>query len=181
MNDYDYMTDRLQTWRRRTDAPLLMLAIGSLPLLLLEIERSSLSHGDRTFLDVVNVVVLAAFALDYAFEVAANRRAYVLQEWTSALIVVAQAAALLPALTAFGALRILRAARLWRALAVLARVVAVGGAAASEGKAILRKHAASFALGVAGFTWISSAVAFTLAEDVGVDGRLHSFFDGLWW
>ncbi len=30
-------------------------------------------------------------------------------------------------------------------------------------------------------TWLTSAVAFTLVEDVGVNGRLHSFFDGLWW
>lgn len=46
--------------------------------------------------------------------------------------------------------------------------------------AILRRHAAAFALGIAGMTWRTSAVAFTLAEDVGKDGRLHSFVDGLW-
>ncbi len=34
---------------------------------------------------------------------------------------------------------------------------------------------------MAGLTWITSAVAFTLVEDVGRNGRLHSFFDGLWW
>ena len=37
------------------------------------------------------------------------------------------------------------------------------------------------ALGLAGFTWISSAVAFTLAEDVGDQARVHSFGDALWW
>jgi voltage-gated potassium channel len=45
----------------------------------------------------------------------------------------------------------------------------------------LRKHAASLALGAAGLTWLTAAAAFTLVEDVGVNGRLHSFFDGLWW
>lgn len=30
-------------------------------------------------------------------------------------------------------------------------------------------------------TWLTSAVAFTLVEDVGENGRLHSFFDALWW
>ena len=46
---------------------------------------------------------------------------------------------------------------------------------------MLRQHAASLALGLAGFTWITSAVAFTLVEDVGEDGRIHSFGDALWW
>ena len=64
---------------------------------------------------------------------------------------------------------------------VLLRLFAIGGAAATEGKDILRRHAASFALGMAGLTWLSSAVAFTLAEDVGENGRVHSFFDALWW
>ena len=30
-------------------------------------------------------------------------------------------------------------------------------------------------------TWLTSAVGFTLAEDVGEGGRVHSFFDALWW
>jgi voltage-gated potassium channel len=64
---------------------------------------------------------------------------------------------------------------------VLVRLLAVGGAAARESRTYLRKHAASVALGAAGLTWLSAAAAFTLVEDVGVDGRLHSFFDALWW
>ncbi len=30
-------------------------------------------------------------------------------------------------------------------------------------------------------TWVSSAAAFTIAEDVGEGQRVHSFFDALWW
>jgi voltage-gated potassium channel len=159
------------------------LAIGSLPLLLLEVARDDLTGGDRRFLDIVNVVVLVAFAVDYVTELllARPKRRYVRGEWTSLLIVAAQAVALIPALTGFGVLRVLRAGRAWRSIAVLARVVAVGGAAAAEGRVILRRHAAAFALGVAGLTWLTSAVGFTLAEDVGATGRLHSFFDALWW
>jgi voltage-gated potassium channel len=64
---------------------------------------------------------------------------------------------------------------------VFLRLVAVGGAAAREGKTVLVRHAAGFALGLAGFTWITSAVLFTMVEDVGPHGRVHSFFDALWW
>jgi voltage-gated potassium channel len=34
---------------------------------------------------------------------------------------------------------------------------------------------------MAGFTWITSAVGFTMAEDVGDGRRIQSFFDALWW
>lgn len=179
----DYLTPRLARWRRLTDAPLLALAVGSLPLLLLETARHELTAADRVFLDIVNVIVLAAFATDYVVElVLANpRRRFVRGEWTSLLIVAAQTLALLPSLSGFGVLRILRAGRAWRSIAVVARVAAIGGAAASEGRTILRRHAAGFALGVAGMTWLSAAVAFTLVEDVGERGRLHSFGDAIWW
>jgi voltage-gated potassium channel len=178
-----YLTPGLERWRRATDAPLLVLAIGSLPLLMLELARHELPGGNQIFLDVVNVVVLVAFAVDYVVELwlSAHRVAYVRGEWTSLLIVVAQALAIVPALAGFGVLRILRAGRVWRSIAVLFRLVAIGGAAASEGRAILRRHAAGFALGLAGFTWLTSAVGFTLVEDVSRSGRLHSFFDALWW
>lgn len=179
----DYLTPGIVRWRRRTDAPLLALAIGSLPLLLLEVARDDLTGVDRLFLDSVNILVLLVFAVDYVIELvlAHPRGRYVRSEWTSLLIVLAQAVALVPALTGFGALRVLRAGRVWRLIAVVARVVAIGGASAAEGRAILRRHAAAFALGVAGLTWLTSAVCFTLAEDVGATGRLHSFFDALWW
>lgn len=179
----DYMTPRLERWRRATDGPLLVLAIGSLPLLLLELKRNDLALGDRVFLDVVNAVVLVAFAVDYAIEVAiaTNRGTYIRREWTSAAIVVSQALAVVPALGGFGVLRVLRGARAFRAFAVLLRLFAVGGAAAREGRAVLRRKAARFALSLAGFTWVMSAVAFTLSEDVGDEGRVHSLGDALWW
>jgi voltage-gated potassium channel len=39
----------------------------------------------------------------------------------------------------------------------------------------------SLALSVAGFVWITAAVGFTLAEDVGNGRRINSFGDALWW
>ena len=77
--------DRLDRWRARTDWPLTALAIGTLPILLLETQRSDLPRGDRVFIDVVNVVVLVAFAVDYVVELAVtrNRVRYVRTEWVS--------------------------------------------------------------------------------------------------
>jgi voltage-gated potassium channel len=179
----DYMTPRLRLWRKWTDGPLLVLAIGSLPLLLLELKRNELPYSDQFLLDIVNVAVLVAFAVDYVVEIslAVNRSTFVKREWNSLLIVVAQAIALVPAFRAAGAVRVVRAGRAWRTIAVVSRVVAIGGASAREGRTLVRRHAARFALYLAGFTMLTGAVAFTLAEDVGESGHVHSFFDALWW
>jgi voltage-gated potassium channel len=178
------MTPGLERWRRATDGPLLVVAIGSLPLLLLEVARADLPLSDRRFLDIMNVLVLVAFAVDYIVELrlASNRRAFARFEWTSIVIVVTQALAIMPGLSAFGALRVLRATPALRGALVVLRLLAVGGSVAREGRATLRRRAATFALTLAGFVWLTSAVAFTLAEQVG-DGndRADSFFDALWW
>lgn len=181
--DVAYTTPQLARWRSLTDWPLMVLAIGSLPILLLEIEREDLPSADRMLIDGVNIVVLIAFLTDYLVELylARDRRRFVRSEWASLLIVVAQAIALIPALTAAGALRALRGARAFRFLAIVLRAAAVGGASRTHGGRIIREHTAALAFGVAGLTWVTSAAAFTLAEDVGVDGRVHSFFDALWW
>jgi len=67
--------------------------LASLPILALELIRDDLISLDRTFLDVMNILVLVAFAVDYVVELAlaSNRGSYVRHEWTSALIVVTQA------------------------------------------------------------------------------------------
>ncbi|HEY3671874.1 MAG TPA: ion channel [Acidimicrobiia bacterium] len=182
-HDNEYMTPALARWRHWTDIPLLVLAIGSLPILALELASDDLVDIDRTFLGVINLVVLVAFAVDYFVELALarDRASYARHEWTSALIVLTQALALVPALAPFGFVRVFRAGRALRIVVMGMRVFAVGSIAAREGRQVLRRHAAAFALGLAGFTWITSAVLFTIAEDVGRHGRIDSFFDALWW
>ncbi|QQS23625.1 MAG: potassium channel family protein [Actinomycetota bacterium] len=181
--DRNYLTPSLTRWRERTDGFLLVLAIGTLPILLVEIKREELPTPDRHFIDAVNLLVLVAFAIDYFVELAlaSNRRSYFRHEWPSLLIVATQAIAILPYLGPLGLLRALRGVRGVRAAAALARLVAIGGAAAAESRAYFRRSAGNIALGAAGMTWLTSAAAFTLAEDVGDGGRVHSFFDALWW
>jgi voltage-gated potassium channel len=171
---------RLALWRRWTDIPLLVLAIGSLPLLLLEVVSHRLTSGDKTFLFIVNVTVFAAFAVDYIAELSLTdkRGTYIRTQWSSLVIVLAQLLALLPAL---GFLGILRAARALRVISTLARILGIGSASRIEGKKFFRDKAASISFGIAGLTLVTSAVAFTIAEDVGDGRRINSFFDALWW
>ena len=174
------LTSKLVTWRKWTDIPLLIIAIGSLPLLLLEIISHRLTSGDKTFLLIVNLTVFLAYAIDYVVEflVTPEKGRYVRSEWSSLLIVIAQLFAILPAMSFLG---FLRGARALRVVSSFTRIIGISMASRSQGREILKKRATSFAFGLAGFTLITSAVGFTLAEDVGKDGRIKSFFDALWW
>ena len=174
------ISPRLATWRRRTDLPLLVVAIGSIPLLLLEVVADRLSESDQRFLTAVNFLVFIAFATDYVVELAVTykRKSYVRTQWASLLIVISQFLALLPAL---GFLGILRGVRALRVFGTLSRIIGIGAASKEQGRKFFKEKAASLAFGVSGFTLITSAVAFTIAEDVGDGRRVPSFFDALWW
>jgi voltage-gated potassium channel len=174
------MTPRLQTWRRWTDVPLITLALGSLPILLLEFVSDRLSSTDTTFITLVNVVVFVAFAVDYIVELmlAGDRRAYVRREWTSLLIAISQGVALLHALQIFGAIRAIRAIR---PVVFVWRLLAIGVAESKEVRATFRDRAVTVAVSISGFVWLTAAVAFTIVEDVGHGRRVDSFGDALWW
>ena len=174
------ISPRLATWRRRTDTPLLLLAVGSLPLLLLEVVSDRLTKTDQSFVTAINVLIFIAFAIDYLVElcVTKNRATYVRTQWASLLIVVSQFLALLPAL---GFLGILRGMRALRIVSLVVRILGISSATKEQGRKFFHEKAASVAFGLAGFTLITSAVAFTLAEDVGDGKRVNSFFDALWW
>jgi voltage-gated potassium channel len=179
----DYMTPALERWRDLTSVPLLVVAVGTLPWLVLETQATELLRQDQILLSIVNLVVLVAFAADFVVGMAlsSNRRGYARQEWVTALIVVAQVAALLPTSAGFGALRVLRAGRALRAAAVALRFALISSIGAQRLRRTILTRAGSFAFGLAGLTWVSSAVAFALAEGVGPQGRISSFFDALWW
>lgn len=157
-----------------------MIAVGSLPLLLLETISDRLPDGDRNFIFIVNFVVFFAFAIDYILKLVLtdSKPTYIRTQWVSLLVVISQFFALLPAL---GVLGVLRGVRAVRVLGVIARVIGIGTATKSSGKEFFKKRAASVAFGIAGLTLITSAVAFTIVEDVGEGRRINSFFDALWW
>jgi voltage-gated potassium channel len=68
-----------------------------------------------------------------------------------------------------------------RVVGTLSRVVGIGAASKEQGRKFFKEKAASVAFGMAGFTLVTSAVGFTIAEDVGDGRRISSFFDALWW
>lgn len=172
----------MQRWRDRTSAWLTVLAIGTLPLLALDFIRDDLTDADRAFLDLIEVMVFAAFTVDFLVQLAMTPRKarFVRAEWIQLVLVVSQGLALIPAFTSFGAVRTLRLVRVFRPVAVFIRIAATVGLASHRGRMILRRHSLRFALSIAGFTWVTSAVAFTIAEDVAGEGG-RSFGDGLWW
>ena len=178
-----YMSPRLERWRNKTRSALSVVAIGSLPFLILELQRDELARQDRLLIGIINVVVFVVFAVDYfvGLYLTDDRKRFVRNERLELLLVISQGLVLVPWLVGFGVLRALRATRLIRAAAALCRVVAIGGMASRHGRQMLRDNAFSLSFGTAGLTWLASAVAFTMVEDVGPNGRLESFFDGLWW
>jgi len=174
------LSPRLITWRRWTDIPLTALAIGSLPILILELVRDRLSGQDQSFITIVNITLFVAFALDYLVELflSGDRRQYVRTEWSSLLIAFSQGFALLPALGLLGVTRVVRGIR---PILFVWRLFAIGLAESRELRTTLKKHAVSTAFSVALLVWVSSAVAFTIVEDVGEGKRVDSFGDALWW
>ena len=172
-----------QTSRGWRDGLLVAVALGSLPFLLLELVRSDLPRRDQILIDVVNVAVLVLFSYDYlaGLVFARDKRTYLKREWLMLVLVISQAVALIPALGGIGVLRALRAARVVRPVAGLVRVIALGRLASTRERAWFRENALRFTLLLVAITWLTSGVAFTLAEDVGVNGRIASFQDSLWW
>lgn len=167
-------------WR---DGVLIVVALGSLPFLLLELVREDLPTRDRLLVDIVNVLVLVLFSLDYISGLfrASDKGRYLRAEWLMLGLVMTQAIALVPALSGVGVLRVLRASRAIRPIAGIFRVIALGKVAASRERQWLRENALRATALVSLLTWLTSAAAFTVVEDVGAGGRIESFQDSLWW
>ena len=178
-----YVSEPLAAWRAKTGGPLFVLAIGSVPILLLDFVLGDLPTGDRYFVLTVNVLVLAAFLIDYlvGLYLATSKRAFIANEKLSALIVIASMVALVPTVAWLGSLKLLRLAPALRAVVAILRIASAGGVAAREARRTAKSQALRTGLLTTFLVWVSAAAAFTLVEDVGVNGRYQSFFDALWW
>lgn len=175
-----YVGERLAQWRHKTDSALFLFAAASIPILLLEVQRTELNPGDALFIDIANIVIFAVFLVDYIIELvkSEDRWAYVRSEWLLGLVVLTSGVALLPAAGALGALRLMR---LLRPISGVVRVLTVGGVVVQDGKRLLRRKIVRSAFMMGALVWATSAAALMLAEGTGPDGVVSNYPEALWW
>lgn len=153
--------EALARWRRRTDIPLLCLALIFLLVFLLPLYRPSLSPGVRDALLAANIAIWVAFLVDYVvrLRLASDRPAFVRSHVPDLLMIV------VPVL---------------RPLRVLRVIGALGTAARRSGE---RRVAGTTAY-VVGAVALLLVVGAGLALDAerGADGaNITTARDALWW
>ena len=152
---------RVEQWERRSEVPLLLLAVAFLVAYVWPVLDPELPRDARSFLDVVSWTVWAAFAVDFAIRIAlADRRgSYILRHWYDVLLV---------------AIPLLRPMRLLRLLAfvrVLNRTAA--GSLGGQGNRLRdRPRRRGSGLG---------SVAMLDVERGDPDANITTFGDALWW
>ncbi len=159
-------SDGLTRWERRTDGPLLWLALIFLAALLAPL-IGRLEPWQRTGLSVLSGGIWLAFSIDYAIRLylSLDRWRYVRTHLLDLLIIV------LPMLRPLRALRLLR----------LARVTALAGFAHGQAHRSLHARVSSY---VAAATLTILAVSAAAMHDVergARDANITSFGDALWW
>lgn len=152
---------RVEAWERRTEIPLILLALAFLIAYAWPILDTSLDGDLRGFLWVVSWTVWAAFALDFAVRLALTdgRARYALRHWYDVLLI---------------ALPMLRPLRLLRLLA-LTRLL---------GRSAARNLAGRVTTYVVGTTIACvglGALAMVDAERGHPDANLTNIGDALWW
>jgi voltage-gated potassium channel len=153
--------DGLTRWRRRTDTPLLCLALIFLVVFLLPLYDPSLSPGVRQGLLAVNIAIWVAFAVDYAvrLHLVANRWAFVRGHVPDLLMIV------VPVL---------------RPLRVLRVIGALGTAARRAGERRVAGTTA-YVLGAVALLLVIGAGLALDAERSADGANITSTRDALWW
>lgn len=155
-----------QRWERRTDKPLLILALLFILVLALPIVVD-LSPHERAVVTVVDIAIWAVFVVDYL-----ARLYLALRRWEFArthvldLVVIA-----LPMLRPLRALRLLR----------LARLGSLAGVLQQRGQRSLHARVGAYVAVCVAFALGLSAVAMVDAERDAPDGNIKSLPDALWW
>ena len=159
-------TDGYARWERRTDAPLLWLAVVFLVVLLLPLVVN-LDPWAQTALSVVSAAIWAAFALDYLARLfLAPQRWHYVRTHPLDLLVIA-----LPLLRPLRALRLLR----------LARVGSLLGLAHRRAHRSLHARVSAYVVATVLVVIGVSAVAMVDAERGAEDANITTLPDALWW
>ncbi len=152
---------RVEQWERRSEVPLLLLAVAFLVAYVWPVLDPELPRDARSFLDVVSWTVWAAFAVDFAIRIAlADRRgSYILRHWYDVLLV---------------AIPLLRPMRLLRLLAFV-RVLNRTAAGSLAGRAT------AYVIGLAVVAVGLGSVAMLDVERGDPKANITTFGDALWW
>lgn len=157
----------LERWGRRTDCPLLWLALAFLAVLLAPLIVEDLPRGVRVALTAANVAIWTVFALDYAARLyLAPERLRFVRTHLLDLAVIA-----LPMLRPLRALRLLR----------LARLASLVGVAHGRAGRSLHARVSSYVAGAAVVVIGVAAVAMYDAERTAEGANITSLPDALWW
>lgn len=153
--------NRVERWERRSEIPLLLLAIAFLVAYAWPVLDQHLERDLRSFLSAVSWTVWMAFAVDFAGRLwlAERRRDYLFRHWYDVALV------LLP---------MLRPLRLLRLLA-FARILNRSAASSLVGRV------STYVVGVAVIAVGLGAVAVLDVEQDAPGANLTSFGDALWW
>jgi voltage-gated potassium channel len=152
---------RVQQWERRSEVPLLLLALAFLVAYAWPVFDPRLDHDLRTFLAVVSWSVWAVFALDFAMRLALaeDRGGYAVRHWYDVALI---------------ALPVLRPLRVLRLLA-LARVLNRSAAGNLVGQV------ATYVAGAAVMSVGLGSIAILDVEQDAAGGNIRTFGDALWW
>jgi voltage-gated potassium channel len=152
---------RVEQWERRSEVPLLLLAVAFLVAYVWPVLDPLLPRDARSLLDVVSWTVWAAFAVDFAIRIAlADRRGlYILRHWYDVLLV---------------AIPLLRPMRLLRLLAFV-RVLNRTAAGSLAGRAT------AYVIGLAVVAVGLGSVAVLDVERGDPKANITTFGDALWW
>ena len=152
---------RVEQWERRTEVPLLLLALAFLVAYVWPVLDPGIPRNALSFLDAVSWTVWGAFAIDFAIRVwlADRRRSYVVAHWYDVLLVVVP---------------LLRPIRLLRLLAFV-RVLNRSAAGSLAGKAM------TYVIGTAVVAVGLGAVAVLDVERADPNANITTIGDALWW
>jgi voltage-gated potassium channel len=152
---------RVERWERRTDVPLILLALAFLVAYAVPVIDPALDAGLLEVMNAVSWTVWGAFAIDFLIRIvlAENRRRYALTHWYDVALI---------------ALPLLRPLRLLR-LVALFRVLDRSVSTSLAGRALV------YAVGAATFSVFIGALAVLDAERASDHANITTIGDALWW
>jgi voltage-gated potassium channel len=152
---------RVERWERRTEIPLLLLALAFLVAYAWPVLDPSMDPDLRTFLAIASWTVWVAFGVDFAVRIvlAEDRRRYAVRHWYDVALI---------------ALPMLRPLRLLRVLA-LARILNRSATSSLVGRV------STYVVGSALMAVVLGSVAILDVEQDAADANITTYGDALWW